>query len=119
VTIDSKQIAEAFSTHQFATAYPYLSDQIEWNMIGGEVIRGKEAVIETCDQSSMYLSTVKTTFNKFKTFVGENSVVIDSLAAYIDEKNNKSVVASCDIYEFQNGMLQAITSYTVEIAQTS
>src|SRR5215213_1364521 len=117
--IELKPIAEAFSTHKFETTYQHFSDEITWDLIGGEVIRGKEAVIKTCNESSTYLSKVETTFKKFKIFVGENSVVIDSLAEYSDEKNDKSVVASCDIYEFKGDKLHKVTSYTVEIPEGS
>jgi len=42
--------------------------------------------------------------------------VIDSPAEYLEVENERSVVASCDIYDFASGELSTITSYTVEIA---
>lgn len=114
-----KQIAEAISSHKFETAYQYFSEVVMWNMIGGQVVRGKKEVIKTCDESAKYLSNVKITFGKFKTLVAENSVIIESKAEYIDDKNDKSVVASCDIYKFQEDKLHEITSYNIEIPQST
>ena len=117
--MNTKQIAEAISHHQFEKAYEHFSDDITWNMIGGEVIRGKAEVKKICEESATYLATVKTTFTKSKTFVGENFVVIDSSAEYLDDKNEKSIVSSCDIYEFEDTKLVEITSYNIELPQTS
>lgn len=110
-----KQIAEAFSNHNFETAYPFLSDKIQWNTVGGELILGKEKVIETCKQSSNYLKTVTTNFSKFLVLDSGDYVTIDSVSEYIDQDKNVSKVASCDIYKFVQGQLTEITSYCIEI----
>ena len=115
MSLTFKQIAEAFSNHKFELAYAYLSDDVRWDNVGGEQIHGKDNVIHTCEQSAQYLATVTTKFSKFKTIVGENCVVIDTAADYIDAENNVSVVASCDIYQFTEGKVSEITSYTVEL----
>jgi hypothetical protein len=116
---DIKQIAESISKHQFEKSFEYFREDITWNMIGGEFVSGKEAVIKTCEESAKYLSGVKTTFHSFNTRIVENTVIIESSADYFDENNGKSAVASCDIYDFQEGKLQAITSYNIEITQVS
>jgi hypothetical protein len=41
--------------------------------------------------------------------------VIDSRAEYVDGDGESSHVASCDIYEFIDGKVAAITSYAVEV----
>jgi hypothetical protein len=110
-----KQIAEAFSRHAFESTYPYLSDTIQWHLIGDKVLKGKQDIMATCAQSTEYLASVTTQFSKFKVVVEENCVVIDSEAAYIDEKQEKTVVASCDIYEFMGGQISNINSYCIEI----
>lgn len=109
-----KQIAEAFSGHTFETTYPYLLDDVRWNLIGDKQITGKEGVISTCKQTLTYLENATTKFSKFETLEGENFVVIDSLAEYKAE-DSTSIVASCDIYKFRDGKVAEITSYTTEI----
>lgn len=117
VYMNISRIAESISNHQFKSAYEYFADDIQWKMIGGTDIHGAEAVKKTCEESAAYLSGINTTFTKFKTLVGENFFVIESAAEYLDEKNEKSVVSSCDIYEFSETMLVKITSYNIELPQ--
>jgi ketosteroid isomerase-like protein len=117
--MDIRSIAEAISKHTFKEAYEHFAEDITWNLIGGKVLRGKDEVKKTCEESAEYLSTVTTTFTSFKTYVSENTVIIESSAEYVDEKNEKSVVASCDIYAFTNDKLQVITSYNIELPQTN
>ena len=110
-----EQIAEAFSSHRFSETYPYLSDSVRWNLVGAEQVVGREEVVSWCQQSGEELAGVTTTFNRFKTVIGNNCVVIDSEAEYVDQTNQTSIVASCDIYDFSNGQLREITSYTIEL----
>lgn len=115
MNLTTAQIAEAFSRHDFATTYPYLSDDVQWNLVGKETLSGKETVITTCEQSAAYLKTVTTTFSRFFVVVGDNGVVIDSISDYVDADQQTSRVASCDIYEFADGKITQITSYTIEL----
>ena len=110
-----EEIARSFSTHQFAATYPHLADAIVWDTIGGQQLSGKGAVIETCDQSADYLANVTTRFARLRVVVDETTVVIDSLADYIDEQREKTTVASCDLYDFADGLLVGIRSYTIEV----
>jgi hypothetical protein len=115
MSLTIKQIAEAFSQHDFASTYPYLSDQIQWNLIGSQTLTGRQSVIATCEQSAAYLNTVTTTLDKFLVVCSENDVVIDSLSTYIDSEQQRLTVASCDWYRFERGNLVEITSYTIEL----
>ena len=56
---------------------------------------------------------MRTTFSAFKVVANQDSVVIDSRAEYVDHDGETSHVASCDIYDFVDGRLAGITSYTV------
>jgi ketosteroid isomerase-like protein len=109
------EIAEAFSRHEFDRTFPHMDDDIEWMQIGEGHIQGKADVVTACERSSEYLAGVRTTFNKFRIVAAENSVVIDSRAVYLDAEGESSDVASCDIYDFIDGSLAAITTYAVEI----
>lgn len=112
-----RQIAEAFSTHEFALTYPYLQDAIQWNLVGSERILGKEGVVQTCQESAAYFDTVTTTFVQFVVLTGDDFVVIDSLADYTDAEQQTTRIASCDIYRFTDGQLAQITSYTTEVSK--
>ena len=115
MSINIDQIAEAFSTHRFAATYPYLSDDIKWNIVGGEELVGRDAVIDRCEQSAKDLATVSTTFTKLKVTRAELWVVVESVAQYKDDENRISTVASCDVYQFSDERLVEITSYNIEL----
>jgi SnoaL-like domain len=107
------QIAEAFSGGKFEFAYPYLSDDIKWNIVGDKILSGKNDLIKFCDQTAEYFLTVTTRFNMSNVIVGDNTVAINGTAEFINKENKKTVVASCDVYIFENGKLKEVTSYCI------
>ena len=109
------KIAENFSRHIFEETYPSFSDNIEWHLIGDKTLISKKDIIETCNQSAQYLINVTTNFIYFKIIADHNTVVIDSLADYIDNEQKSSRIASCDIYHFSDNKLVKIKSYVFEI----
>lgn len=116
LTIDG--IARAFSGHDFKAAYPYLTDDVSWAVVGDMHLTGRDDVIGACEQAAAYLAELTTEFRRFRVLVGATWVVIDSLAEYTDGEQKISTVASCDIYDFRDGLLSAITSYNIELADT-
>ena len=40
MSLDSYQIAEAFCSWRFAVTYPYMTDEIKWNIVGTEELMG-------------------------------------------------------------------------------
>jgi len=109
-----KEIAEAFSGHKFDRAYPYLLEDVRWNLIGDKRVSGKEGVVSTCEETLSYVKGATTTFSKFEALEGDGFVVIDSLAEYKDA-DSTSTIGSCDIFKFREGKVAEITSYTTEI----
>jgi hypothetical protein len=110
-----QQIATAVSRHEFDHAYPYVGEEIRWNVIGAEEIVGKAAVVAACDASAEFLSGVATRFDKFAVRQMDDTVIIESTATYTEQDGGTSVVACCDIYDFVSGKLINITSYNIEI----
>lgn len=110
-----QQVAEAFSSHQFREIYEFLHPQVEWTLVGAARLEGSEQVKAACEQSLGQLDRMTTQFLRFKAITGPDAVAIDSVAKYVDAKWNTSFVRSCDVYEFTEGYLTAITSYTAEI----
>jgi hypothetical protein len=113
--MDRRQVAEAFSRHDFAAAYPHIADDVHWVNVGGEAYRGKDALVEACTASAEYLAGVRTEFTRFRVVDSGSCVVIDSAATYSSPAGERSQVASCDLYDFTGDVLTAITSYTVEL----
>jgi len=104
-----EQITEAFCSHRFGETFPYMSDEIKWNMIG------REAVIDHCNQSAKFLETVSSTITKLKTYRVENCVILEGAAQFKDQKNQTSGAASCDLFHFLDGRLVQITSYVIDL----
>ena len=113
--LTKQQIAEAFSSHDFRNTYPYLAGNITWTMVGGEQLVGRDQVVRTCEESARYLDGVETRFSRFRVLAGADWVVVDTEAAYEGADGEKSVVASCDIFEFAGAMVVNITSYNIEL----
>jgi len=109
-------IARAFSGHAFPEAYPYLAEDVRWILIGGPTLVGKKAAIEACEATLQDLAHTETTFTKFRTVVGVDAVVVDVVGEYSAPDQAKSVVASCDIFDFSDGLISTITSYTTELS---
>lgn len=114
MSLDIDQIAEAFCSHRFAETYPYMADEIKWNIVGREELIGREAVIAQCNMGMKFLATVSTTYLKLKTYRAETCVVVEGAAQFQDQENQTSSVASCDIFQFSNGKLVEITSYVID-----
>ena len=118
VTTDltTEKIARAFSGHRFDLALPHLADDVIWTLVGGDTLIGRKAVKKAIERTAADLASVTTEFQRFRTVVGEESVVVDSLARYTDAAGDVSIVASCDIYDFDDaGRITEIVSYTVEL----
>ena len=115
MTFSPEVIAQAFSGHRFADAYPHLADDVHWVLVGGPTITGRQNVIDTCEETLRELAQTTTKFAKFKTIVGTGSVVIDATGTYDTPDGTRSTVASCDIFDFVDDSILRITSYTIEL----
>ena len=115
MSLNMDQIAEAFCRHRFAVTYPHMADEIKWNIVGGEELVGREAVIARCEESAKYLETVSTTMTKLNIHRAETFVVVEGAAQFLDQENQTSSVASCDVFQFSDGRLVEITSYNIEL----
>jgi len=111
----NEEIARAISSHRFDVAYPYLEDDVSWTLIGQGRLEGREAFIGACETTLAELSGVSTEFRQFRLLVGEDWVVIDSLADYAAVDASRTSVASCDIYRFRDGRVTELTSYNIEL----
>ncbi|WP_181780182.1 nuclear transport factor 2 family protein [Pseudonocardia pini] len=117
-TDDARQIAEAFSRHDFAIAYPRLADDIRWTAHGGPTTVGRDAVVAVCEQTLADLADTTTTFTSWHVIDAGDDVVVDVIARY-DGPAGTFTVASCDLYRFTDGTLSAITSYTAEVSSAA
>jgi hypothetical protein len=109
-----KQISLAFSGGNFEFAYPYLADDVFFNIVGEELVSGKQAVIDFCTKTASYFTQVTTKFGLDNMIADENCVAINGTAEFYVEKDNRTnYISSCDMYKFKDGMLTEITSYCI------
>jgi ketosteroid isomerase-like protein len=111
----SRQIAEAFSDHRFRETYDHLASDVQWVLVGEDTIDGRNQVIDTCEHTLAELAGTDTEFLRFLTIATQDAVAVDAVGQYRSAGGEISTVASCDIYEFRDGVVATITSYTVEL----
>jgi hypothetical protein len=58
MSLDIHQIAEAFSSHRFVVTYPYMADEIKWNIVGREElgVERRSSIDATSRRNSLRLS---------------------------------------------------------------
>jgi len=108
-------IAIAFSNGLFKNVYPHLTDDVEWTVIGERYLKGRQAVIDHCEQVAAYFNSVETVFKITNVIVDKHRVAINGTAEFIKAKQRLSFVHACDVYEFNNNLqLERITSYCIQ-----
>jgi hypothetical protein len=115
MSLESHQIAEAFCSWRFAEVYPYFADEIKWNVVGKKEYVGREAVIARCEESTKFLETVSTLYDRLKLHRAEACVIVEGTAQFQDRENRTLGVASCDVFRFAEGRLVEITSYVIDL----
>ena len=115
MSIDSRAVAEAFSAHRFAEAYPHLADDLRWEAVGATVMLGRDAAIAACEQTLTGLATVKVEVLRARSAGDDRAVAVDTLTRYTGADGQATVVSSCDYYVFGGDRIAAITSYTVVV----
>ncbi len=109
-----REVAEAFSRHRFRDVYAALAPDVVWTAVGARRSVGRQAVVDTCEQTLAALASTRVEFTRFVLVADGDTAAVDTVARYTDG-GGTSVVASCDVYEFRDGALAAITSYDVEL----
>jgi hypothetical protein len=74
-------------------------------------------VISACQAAGAQLAALELERQRFLTIAGPNGVAVDTVTKYVDASGEESVVASCDIYEFDGDLITVITSYAVEVGE--
>ncbi len=110
---NTRQISEEFSKGNFEFAYKHLAEDIKWNIVGSEMLTGKEKVIEYCKNTSAYFKEVETDFRMNDVIVDGDLIAITGTAVFVNREKKKTQVSSCDVYRFNNGKLIDITSYCI------
>ena len=57
-----EKIAQEFSIGNFGSIFHYLSENVQWNIIGQNSFEGKTDVILNCKTTAQYFKSVQTNF---------------------------------------------------------
>jgi ketosteroid isomerase-like protein len=115
--MNNQQIAQAFSAGRFSECYPFLADDVRWEVIGERLLTGKEAVMQFCDQTAAYFASVSTQFQVHNVIAQHDAVAINGHATFVTADNRTIEVSSCDVYRFEAGLLKEITSYCITLSK--
>jgi ketosteroid isomerase-like protein len=110
-----REVAAAFSGHRFRDAYAALAPDVRWVAVGAGELVGRQAVVDACEETLGELSAGTAEFLRFVVIAEGDAVAVDAVGRYTDADGGTSVVSSCDVYEFRDGALSTLTSYTVEL----
>jgi ketosteroid isomerase-like protein len=111
-------IAKAFATHDFDAAAPHLANDVRWNAVGAASVTGRDAVSQTYRQTLSELASTTTRFRELRVIDAGECVVVQSIGEYTEPDGTVSVVASCDIMDFADGLVTVISSYMVELPES-
>src|SRR4051812_32972236 len=113
--LTNEDVARAISGHEFEKAIPRLSEDIVWTLVGEEPLRGRDGVIALLEATEAELAATTTEFDRFRSIDAGDTVVVETVAHYVDATGDASWVASCDVYDFADGELIEIRSYNLEL----
>ena len=108
------EIAVAFSGQNYDEVEPYLADDIFWDLVAGKPRLDKGEVFVLLRETTHDLKSMSSTLLEQRVIDGGDTVVVDSVIEYVYSDGVKSVVSSCDLYEFESGIITHIRSYAGE-----
>ncbi len=117
--MNTKQTAEAFSSHRFTEVYERLADTVRWVIPGQTPIEGKTDVVAACQSAAAEFGRLAgTDVLRFVSVAGDHLAAVDATVRYRSFDRSVSVVSSADIYEFDaDGFVTTVTSYAVELSE--
>ncbi len=116
MTLTPTDIAIAFSSQKYDEVEQYLAADIFWDLVGGKPRLNRDEVLELLRGTKDNLRELESTFLEQRLVDGGDTVVVDSVIEYVADDGEKSVVSSCDIYEFEGGLVTHIRTYAGERA---
>jgi len=109
------EIAKSFSIGEFDKTFNFIAENAEWIVVEESIFKGKQAIIENCNQVGSYFKSVTTDFKTHNIIADGNKVVINGTAEFLRDNERVSFVSACDVYEFNDSsQIQRITSYCIQ-----
>lgn len=104
-------LSQKFSGGDFPAVYPWFTEDIEWQLIGSRIVKGKADVIEFCNNMLVEMEGAELTNDDVIEAAGR--IVIEGKCRYRDADGKEAVVNYCDLYRFEQNKIKTITSYCI------
>jgi hypothetical protein len=113
--VTKTEIAIAFSNGEFDKTDDFIADDAVWEVVDEDLFKGKNAIIENCNQVAQYFKSVTTDFKTLNIISEDKKVVVNGTAEFFRDGKQDSFVSACDIYEFNDkNQILKITSYCIQ-----
>jgi ketosteroid isomerase-like protein len=106
-----KKISEEFSEGNFSAAFGHFDDNIQWEIVGDKIVKGKEDVIEFCNKMTAEMASSQ--LDNTNIVTENDRVAIEGNCKYVNAEHKPAQVRYCDVYTFENEKIKGITSYCI------
>jgi hypothetical protein len=106
--VNHADIGRAFSSHRFEEVFDHLADDVTCHLVGAATLNGRDAVVDACRQTAAENADTTTSWLRFVSAGSGDVVAVDAIGRY-DSPDGVTAVSSCDIYEFEDDLIRAIT----------
>lgn len=109
-----KRLASAFSDGKFDVTYAHLHEDVLWKVPGENEFKGKQAVIERCQEVAAYFTSLTTNFVTHHIIAEGNLVVVNGAGEFLKDGKRISLIEASEWYEFDgNEQIIKICSYCI------
>ncbi len=108
-----EQVLTAFDNNDSARLMELITDDFEWDMVGDQLVKGRENVEKMFNETEVPYKMVSTT-KDIKVF-NENTGVCKGVVIMEDKQGNRTEQYYCDLYEFEEGKLKRMTTFTAPV----
>jgi len=111
MTTTIRNISEEFSKGNFSSAFGHFDDDIQWEIVGDKIIKGKEDVTAFCNKMTIEMGSSQ--LDNTNIIVENDRVAIEGNCKYLNSEQKPAQIRYCDVYTFENEKIKVITSYCI------
>lgn len=107
-----REFNDAFATNDQEFILDSLTPDVEWNMVGGALMKGKEEVRKELQQMD---GTKMLDMEVLHIICDDQFAAVDGRMRMRDQSTGERSFAFCDVYEFEGPRIRKMTSYVKEL----
>ena len=111
-----QQVIDAFDNNDVDSILDLVTDDVEWHMLGDQVISGKDKLREFFSKNAgmKLLSSTKDHI-----IIEGDRAAVDGHVQCAGKNGEMADMYYCDVYELEKGKVKKIVSYTINKRKTS